>query len=106
VASELAILSPAREVLLSGRLSRITGFREPIADGLSRFAAVRCLAEDTVVKEAARGAAMIADGLAGGPYEELVEVMRVRDAQGTVLDHLYLNGADEVRRWALGPVRC
>jgi predicted butyrate kinase (DUF1464 family) len=49
---------------------------------------------------------MIADGLAGGRYRELVEVMRLREAQGTVLDGLYLKGSDEVRRWALGLGRC
>lgn len=57
------------------------------------------------MKDAAQGAAMIADGLAGGRYRELVEVMRLREAQGTVLDHLYLTGAQEVRRWAQGPAR-
>jgi predicted butyrate kinase (DUF1464 family) len=58
------------------------------------------------VKEAARGAALIADGLAGGRYRELVEVMRLKEARGTVLDRLYLTGAEEVRRWSLSPARC
>jgi predicted butyrate kinase (DUF1464 family) len=106
VAAELATLAQPKEVLLSGRLSRVEGFREPIRERVSRLAAVRCLDGGTGVKEAARGAAMIADGLAGGAYQELVEVMRIREAQGTVFDHLYVRGADEVRRWALGPVRC
>jgi len=46
------------------------------------------------------GAALIADGLAGGRHAELVDAMRLREARGTVLDHLYLGGADAVRRWA------
>jgi predicted butyrate kinase (DUF1464 family) len=106
VAGELAAASPPREILLSGRLSRIPGFREPVVTALSRFGPVRCVAAGTTVKEAAQGAAMIADGLAGGRYRDLVEVMRLREAQGTVLDQLYVAGADEVRRWALGPARC
>jgi predicted butyrate kinase (DUF1464 family) len=58
------------------------------------------------VTEAARGAALIADGLAGGRYRELVETMRLREARGTVVDAVYLAGAEEVRRWALGVTRC
>ena len=57
------------------------------------------------MKHAARGAALIADGLAGGRYRDLIEVMCLREAQGTVLDHLYLTGAEEVRRWAQVPAR-
>jgi predicted butyrate kinase (DUF1464 family) len=106
VAAELRVVPRAREILLSGRLARIAGFREPVVAALSRLGSVRSLGVDTVVKEAARGAAMIADGLAGGRYRELIEVMRLREAQGTVLDRLYLTGSDEVRRWALGPGRC
>jgi len=105
VAGELAAASPPREILLSGRLSRIPGFREPVVTALSRLGPVRSLDVGTKVKEAARGAALIADGLAGGRYRELIEVMRLREAQGTVLDHLYLTGAEEVRRWAQGPAR-
>jgi predicted butyrate kinase (DUF1464 family) len=106
VAGELALVASSREILLSGRLSRIPGFREPVVAALSRWGSVRCLDVGTQVKEAARGAALIADGLAGGRYRELVEVMRLRDARGTVLDQLYLTGADEVRGWALSAARC
>ena len=34
---------PPREILLSGRLSRIPGFREPVVAALSRLGPVRCL---------------------------------------------------------------
>ncbi len=105
VAGELAATSSAREILLSGRLSRIPGFREPVVAALSRLGPVRCRAGGATLKEAARGAALIADGLAGGRYRELVEVMRLQEAQGTALDQLYVTGADEVRRWALSPAR-
>jgi predicted butyrate kinase (DUF1464 family) len=106
VAAELAAVSRAREILLSGRLSHIPGFREPVVTALSRLGPVRCLDVGTKAKEAARGAALIADGLAGGRYRELVEMMRLREVRGTVLDELYLTGAEGVRGWALGPARC
>jgi predicted butyrate kinase (DUF1464 family) len=50
-----------------------------------------------VENAAARGAAILADGLAGGRYAPLVERMRIRDASGSVLDHLRLHGADAIR---------
>jgi predicted butyrate kinase (DUF1464 family) len=41
-----------------------------------------------VSKEAAQGAALIADGLAGGRHAVLTDIMGIREASGTVLDHL------------------
>ena len=43
-----------------------------------------------VAKPAAQGAALIADGLAGGASAPLVDALRIREASGTVLDHLYV----------------
>lgn len=40
------------------------------------------------VKIAAQGAALLADGLAGGPHQDLVQCLRLREASGTILDHL------------------
>lgn len=100
VAGELAIAPGAREILLSGRLSDVPAFAEPIAERLHSFAPVRRVEGfATVAKHAAQGAALIADGLAGGRYKPLVETMRLRDAAGTVLDHLHLPGVAEATRW-------
>jgi predicted butyrate kinase (DUF1464 family) len=43
-----------------------------------------------VAKEAAQGAALLADGLAGGRSASLVDGLGIREACGTVLDHLYV----------------
>lgn len=50
------------------------------------------------VKHAAQGAAIIADGLAGGRFAPAVERLRLREATGTVLDWITHPRADEVRR--------
>lgn len=41
-------------------------------------------------KHAAQGAALIAEGLAGGWSTNLVDTLGIRDASGTVLDHLHV----------------
>jgi predicted butyrate kinase (DUF1464 family) len=92
VAAEMAVMSAPREILLSGRLCRIARVRQELADRLAGFAPLRW-AEGfaRIVKEAAQGAALIADGMAGGKFEELIEVMELKGAMGTVLDHRNLD---------------
>jgi predicted butyrate kinase (DUF1464 family) len=99
VATLRVSLPEPREVLLSGRLSRVPEIAQALAERLAAVAPVRLLAGFTPgCKEGAQGAAILADGLAGGPNQVLVETLRVREAHGTVLDHLYMNGSAKVRR--------
>lgn len=100
VASELAVAKRPREILLSGRLSHIARFRDAVTSALSRHAPVRAVQPPGTLKEAAYGAALIADGLAGGAHRDLVSAMRLREAAGTALDYLFLKGADALKRWA------
>jgi predicted butyrate kinase (DUF1464 family) len=87
----LTVSVPApREILLSGRLA--PALLDALAERLAAVAPVR-----TVAKAAARGAAVLADGLAGGRYAELVERLAVRDARGSALDHLRVRGAEQIR---------
>jgi predicted butyrate kinase (DUF1464 family) len=82
-----------REVLVSGRLATVPGMLDALAARLEGVAPVRAAPP---VKSAARGAALLADGLAGGTYAPLVETMRLRDARGGVLDHLRVFGAEAI----------
>jgi predicted butyrate kinase (DUF1464 family) len=72
----------AHDVILSGRFAGVV--ESAIADRpvqiLRGFAAV--------AKQGAQGAALLADGLAGGPSKAIVDALGIRDASGTVLDHL------------------
>jgi predicted butyrate kinase (DUF1464 family) len=96
----LRVAAPGvREVLLSGRLGRVPAVAEALDERLTGVLPVRPLVGfATRVKEAAQGAALIADGLSGGTHRDVVDAMRLRESRGSVLDHLYLAGADEVRR--------
>jgi predicted butyrate kinase (DUF1464 family) len=51
-----------------------------------------------VAKHAAQGAALLADGLAGGSAEALVQNLGIREATGTVLDHLYVISPETARK--------
>jgi predicted butyrate kinase (DUF1464 family) len=82
-----------REVLVSGRLAAAPGLLDALAERLRHVAPVR---PALAVKTAARGAALLADGLAGGPYAPLVDCLALREARGGVLDHLRVFGADRI----------
>ena len=59
-----------REVLVAGRLAEAPGLLEALGERLAGVAPVRAAMAS---KSAARGAALLADGLAGGPYAPLVD---------------------------------
>ena len=81
-----------REILVTGRLAHAPGVLDALGERLATVAPVR-----SVAKAAARGAAVLADGLAGGRHAALVDRLGVRDASGCALDHLRLHGADRIR---------
>jgi len=91
VASMKVSVRRPREILLSGRLTRIKGLREVVEERLSNYGEVRqvgWLDGAREVKEAAQGYAMVADGLAGGPFKRLIEWMKIPEASGTALDYV------------------
>jgi len=98
----LTVSAPAaREVILSGRVARI----EHVYSELTRRigAALPGSTIHTLVgfggaaKQGAQGAAVIADGLAGGRFAAIVDALGIREASGTVLDHLYFISASDAR---------
>jgi len=76
-------------ILLSGRRAADPAVRDPLARLLAPIAPVADLRGfATTAKAGAQGAALLADGLAGGRHAEIVEALRLGEARGTVLDHL------------------
>lgn len=98
--ASLCVSVPAPyEILLSGRVARAPSVVRELHLRLSPIAPVRRLhGYASIAKEAAQGAALIADGLAGGRHAVLTDVMGIRDASGTVLDHLYIITAEAALR--------
>lgn len=84
----------ALEIVLSGRRAQESDVRTALARALARAtsdAPVHVLTGfAATAKQAAQGAALIADGLSGGAATALVETLGIREARGTVLDHLHV----------------
>ena len=98
-ALSITIAGGCAPVLLSGRSARAPAVREELTRRLHSGAAdVRPVTGFAAhAKEAAQGAALLADGLAGGASAGLVELVGIREASGTVLDHLYVISAARAR---------
>ena len=89
----------ADEVLLSGRQAAEPEIHHRITADLADVGSVRLLSGAArTAKQGAEGAALMADGLAGGANHEVVDRLRIREARGTVLDHLLFVTPEAARR--------
>src|SRR2546427_3960363 len=98
VALGTAVPSP-KEFPLPRRIAHIEPLAHAIRERLEAFAPTRLLEGFArTAKEEAQGATLIADGLAGGANREMVERLAIREARGSVLDHLYVVPREHARR--------
>lgn len=92
IATLLVSAPSAREVVLSGRVASFVRVRDELARRLSTVAphlAIHCVRGFArTAKQGAQGAALVANGLAGGREADLVQTLGIQRASGTVLDHL------------------
>ena len=109
VATLMVSVPRPAEIILSGRAARITAVHAELVQQLWHVtsAPVHVLAGFAqVATHAAQGAALLADGLAGGATMPLVKSLHIREASGTVLDHLFvISQADAKARLGIAPVR-
>src|SRR2546426_1117452 len=98
VALAAAVPSP-KAFVLSGRPAPGEPLGNAVRGRLEAFAPTR-LVEGLAhsAKEGAQGGGVIGGGLAGGVNRELVERLAIREARGTVLDHLYVVPREQARR--------
>jgi predicted butyrate kinase (DUF1464 family) len=83
------------EIVVSGRLARLPGLVSVLASSLSDVSPVVALLPGRA-SAAARGGALLADALAGGPHAILADVLRLREASGSALDYLRVTGAQQI----------
>lgn len=89
----------ADEILLSGRHAADPEIRRRVAAAIGDLGEVLTLTGFAAsAKQGAQGAAVLADGLAGGTHRSLVDRLRIREATGTVLDHLHVIAPAAARR--------
>lgn len=109
VAMLLVSVPRPAEIILSGRLARVAAIRDTFVERLAEVttASVQQLVGfAATAAQAAQGAALLAYGLAGGATMGLVKTLRIREASGTVLDHLFvISPADAKARLGIGRVR-
>jgi predicted butyrate kinase (DUF1464 family) len=105
--ASLRVSAPeAAEVILSGRAGQNQTVRDELARRLRQMSGLSLhvlTGFASAASQAAQGAALIADGLAGGAHVDLVEALGIRDCGGTVLDHLHvLSRAEAEARLGIG----
>ncbi|UCH03065.1 MAG: DUF1464 family protein [Candidatus Bathyarchaeota archaeon] len=91
VLSMKASVPTPKEILLSGRLTKIKKIEEDLKQNIN-FAPViniKGLSGIRKVKETAQGYAVIGDGLAGGNFQRLIQWMKIKDAKGTAMDYIF-----------------
>lgn len=88
-----------REIILTGRLSRVKRLRTDLEKvlgekfGVSVRRPVHNFA--TEAKDVAQGTTLLANGIADGKYRELVDVMKIKETKGTVLDYIFFPDFDK-----------
>lgn len=99
-ARSLSVAAPgAREVVVSGRALEQPDVSAWLEEGLETVAPVhRLRGFARTAKPAAQGAAILADGLAGGRWRPVTDALRIRSARGSILDHLVVIAPDDARR--------
>lgn len=101
VVAEHSIVPHAREILLAGRLSGLEWLVTRLHDRLSRLAPIRTVEGfATSSSQAAQGAALLAEGLAGGARSELAQALAISQATGTALDYIHVMGGEKVQAWS------
>lgn len=94
-----AALPEPHEIHLSGRHALDGEIQGRLIPWLEKIAPVRQLdGFAKVAKQGAQGAALIADGLAGGRHSGMVGTLRLREAGGTSLDYLRVITPEVARR--------
>ncbi len=91
ISSSFSSKEKIKEVLLAGRGSNLAYIREKMIRGLIDVAPVRIMNSfSQIAKRAAQGAAFIANGLLGGRFEPIISNLKIREANGSILDDIFI----------------
>ncbi len=98
IAAMTVSVNQPREILLSGRLSRIPEIFQALNERFSESGGIRAVGRQAkTAKEAAEGAFILAEGLMNGRYRQLVDTLEIKQADGNMLDYIMLKGAETLK---------
>jgi len=86
-------------IYLSGRYGQNKRLIKKLRENLLKAKIFPVEKLDPETKEAAQGAAIIANGLAGGANKPLIEVLKIKEAKGTILDNIYVTPTQRLKEW-------
>ncbi|MFW9899951.1 MAG: DUF1464 family protein [Candidatus Thorarchaeota archaeon] len=91
ISSSFSSKEKIKEVLLAGRGANLPYFRDKMIKGLNDVAPVRVMKSFShIAKRAAQGAAFIADGILGGRFEPIIDNLKIKEANGSILDDIFI----------------
>ncbi|MFX1366850.1 MAG: DUF1464 family protein [Promethearchaeota archaeon] len=91
ISSSFSSKEKIKEVLLAGRGSNLPYFREKMIHSLKDVAPVRLMNSfSQIAKRAAQGAAFIANGILGGRFEPIINNLKLKEANGSILDDIFI----------------
>jgi len=91
ISSSFSSKEKIKEVLLAGRGSNLAYIREKMIRGLNDVAPVRIMnSYSQIAKRAAQGAAFIANGILGGRFEPIINNLKIKEANGSILDDIFI----------------
>jgi len=91
ISSSFSNKNKISEVLLAGRGANLKFLKDKMVKGLSDVAPVRIMnSYSQIAKRAAQGAAFIANGILGGKFEPIINNLKIKDANGSILDDIFI----------------
>jgi len=97
IAQMMVSVPEAREILLSGRLTRVSAICRELVEKLSHFAPVESVTREArSAKEASEGAYILGEGLLGGRYAGIADCLRIRHSHGTMYDYIKCSVAEDL----------
>jgi predicted butyrate kinase (DUF1464 family) len=91
IASSFSNSKNITEILLAGRGADLNILKRKVTENINDIAPVRLMKSYShLSKHAAQGAAFIANGLLGGEYEPIIRNLQLKEANGSILDDIYI----------------
>ena len=91
ISSSYSSKNKIKEILLAGRGADLSNLRDKIIRGLNDVAPVRIMKSySQIAKRAAQGAAFIANGILGGEFEPIINNLKLKEANGSILDDIFI----------------